>query len=227
MTRCTEWISCAALAVAVVVCAGPAAATPTINQGNDFEMGTLQGWTNGAGAPEPVNVAAGGNPDRFLRVTATGQQGAGGRLVSYNRSNRWTGNYKSVNVGAVTIDLKNFGTTPLSMRVAFHESGDTWYTSNDALLLPADNAWHSAQFNLSAANFTASIAAGTPTPFDAGMTRVTEFRVLHSADVDYRADIIASSFGMDNLLAVVPEPAAAGLGVAAAAGLLLRRRSRR
>lgn len=225
MSRSAGWISCAALSVAL--CATTARATPTINEGNDFEMGTLQGWTNGTGAPEPVNVSTGGNPDRFLRVTATGQQAAGGHLVAYNRSNRWTGNYKSVNVGAVTIDLKNFGATPLSMRLAFRESGATWYAATTSFLLPADGAWHSTQFNLTGANFTAipPVGSSTPTPFDTGMTRVTEFRVLHSADADYRGDVIASSFGMDNLLVIVPEPGTAALA-AVAAGMLLRRRRR-
>jgi hypothetical protein len=218
MNRTIRGISCAA--VAVVLCAGPALASPTLNEGNDFEMGTLQGWATVTGAPQPESVNSGGNPDRFLRVTADGGTGAGSQLFAFNRSMRWTGNYKSTNVGAVTIDLKNLGAAPLSMRLAFRESGGTWYAANDAYELPADGTWHSTQFDLLASEFTALEGA---TPFDTGMTRVSEFRVLHSTDVDYTGDVIAASFGMDNLLAVVPEPAGAALGVFAAAGALLRR----
>lgn len=213
------WFRCAALA-AVIWCSA-AQASPTLNEGNDFEMGTLQGWTNGASATDPTNVNTGGNPDRFLRVTATGGSSAGGKLVAYNRSNRWTGNYKSTNVGSVLIDLKNFGTAPLSMRLAFEETGGTWYAATTPFNLPADGAWHSTRFDLNAANFTRIEGS---TPFDTGMTRVSEFRVLHSPTVDYRGAAIATSFGMDNLLAVVPEPTGAALCVVAAAGLLFRRR---
>jgi hypothetical protein len=223
MKRTIRGISCAAVA-AVVLCAGPALASPTLNEGNDFEMGTLQGWATVTGAPQPESVNSGGNPDRFLRVTANGTGGAGGRLVAFNRSNRWTGNYKSANVGAVTIDLKNFGTAPLSMRLAFEETGGTWYAATNAFTVPADNAWHSTRFDLLASNFTPVEGA---TPFDTGMTRVREFRVLHAADADYKGDVIASSFGMDNLLAVVPEPGTAALAAVAAAGTLLRRARRR
>ena len=57
------------------------------------------------------------------------------------------------------------------------------------------------------------------------LTRVTEFRIVHTNDPDYRGDIIAASFGVDNIRAV-PEPAALATVAAASLPLLLRRRRR-
>jgi hypothetical protein len=200
-----------------------AAANPTLNQVNDFQNGQVSGWTNGGGAADPVNVNGGGPAgaaDRFLRVTSSGGSGAGSRLVTLNNNQRWTGNFSTATdrVDAVTMDLKNFGSTPLSMRIAFEESGGAWYATTTAFALPADSAWHAARFDLSDAALT---RVSGSTPLATALTRVTEFRVLHSTTPDYRGAAVASSFGVDNI-AAVPEP-----GALAATGMFLPLLARR
>lgn len=213
---------CFLVAVAVCMASSSAAvATPTLNQVNDFENGQIAGWTNGGRAPDPANIATGGpagSGDNFLRVTSAGGFGAGSRLVTLNQDARWVGNFSAAGVAAVTMDLKNFGATPLTMRIAFEESGGAWYATTTGITLPADIAWHAARFELAAPGLT---RVSGSTLLAAALTRVSEFRILHSPSPDYRGAAISSSFGVDNLRAV-PEPA----GVAIA-GLLLPLLARR
>jgi hypothetical protein len=205
----------------------PAAlASPTLNQVNDFENGQVSGWTNGGSAPDPTNITSGGPAgasDNYLRVTSTGGFGAGSRLVTLNNNQRWTGNFNTDRIDAVTMDLKNFAqnpaSQPLRLRIAFEGGGGTWFASTTPVLLN-DGAWHSARFDLTTSALTR--IEGSATLANA-LANVTEFRIVHSAAPNYRGDVIAASFGVDNIRAV-PEPA----GLAAAAMLLplLRRRRR-
>jgi len=218
-------VACCALAVCCM--AAPAAlANPTFNQLIDFQTGMVQGWTNGGSAADPFTVDNGGPAgagDTFLKVNSTGGFGAGSKLITFNTNTRWTGNFTAAGVTAVAMDLKNFGTTPLAMRIALEETGGTNYASTQAFALPADGAWHHAQFNLTSAAMT---PLGGSTPLATGLTRVKEFRILDNPGVDYRGAAIASSFGVDNINAV-PEPAFGTLLSAAAFPLLARRRCRR
>ena len=213
--------------IPIVAClwASAAVASPTLHQVNDFENGQVSGWGNGGSAPDPVNITSGGPAgasDNYLRVTSTGGFGAGSRLVTLNQNQRWTGNYNTDRVDAVTMDLKNFVQNPVSqplrLRIAFEGANGTWFASTTPVILN-DTAWHSARFDLTASALTRIEGSGT---LANALTGVTEFRILHSASPNYRADVIAASFGVDNIRAV-PEPAGAAT-VAMLLPLLRRRR---
>ena len=210
---------------AIVGAVAPAAgATPAPNQVNTFQAGNVAAWTNGDRITDPAIVAAGGPAgasDAFLRVTANGGGGPGSKLITFNQSAAWSGNFTTAGVNAISMDLKNFNTFPLSMRIGLEETGGTWYVLNPAFTLPADNAWHTATFNLAAANFS-TVTGGTP--LATGLTRVREFRILHNPSVDYRGAAVSASFGVDNIRAV-PEPAATLLLAPLVPMLSRRRRS--
>ena len=211
-------------ALLACVAVSTATASPVLNQVNNFSGGATSNWSNGGGAADPVNVSTGGpagTGDAFLRVSATGGGGAGGKLLTYNRAGQWTGNFSTAGVNALSMDLKNFGTTPLSMRIAVQESAGTWYVSTQPVTLAADNAWHSATFPLTQAGMTST---GGSTPFNTALTRVSEFRILDNPGVDFHGALISSSFGVDNVRAV-PEPAGVGLVGVALLPLLRRRRA--
>jgi hypothetical protein len=60
------------------------------------------------------------------------------------------------------MDLKNFGTTPLSIRLGLKARsgiGATGYSSTNPFLLPADGQWHHARFLIDAEDLTAVGAA--------------------------------------------------------------------
>ena len=213
----------AVLAAGVVgLLASAAVATPVANQVNTFQGANPAGWTNGGAAADPVVLTTGGPAgagDGYLRVTATGGGGPGSHLVAFNVAPQWTGNFSTAGVNALSMDLKNFSTSPLSMRISLQETGSTWYVSNPAVALPADNAWHTVTFPLTPAGMTATNGA---TPLATGLTRVNEFRILDNPSADYRGAVISASFGVDNVRAV-PEPGAALVLVAALTPLLVRR----
>jgi hypothetical protein len=199
-----------------------AIASPVTAQVNDFEGGTTQGWTNGGAAAEPVNTTTGGpagTGDNFLRVSASGGSGPGSRLTVFNTSSQWAGNYVTPGVNRLEMDLKNFGTTGLRMRIGLEDTSGTRLVSTTPFILPGDNLWHHATFSLDAASFTKTGSATVAT----ALTRVRQLRIFHSVGADYQGDPVAGSIGVDNIRAV-PEPAAAGVLAVAALGLLARRR---
>jgi len=201
--------------------AGRAVGSPVAGQINDFESGN-QGWTNGGGAADPVNTTTGGPTgagDNFLRVTARGGGGAGSRLVVFNASAPWAGNYVAPGITRLEMDLKNFGTGPLQMRIGLEETGGTRLVSTTPFTLAGDGQWHHATFLLDAPSLTRM----GQTPLATALTRIRQLRVFHSTGVDYQGDPIATSFGLDNVRAV-PEPAAAGVLALASLGLVRRRR---
>lgn len=226
MPRNWTFLSGAALLVLSLGCPSSTVAAPTLGQVIDFESGQTQGWSNGGSATDPVNVPTGGRGgfnDNFLQVTAGGGGGPGSHLVTINENSRWTGNFRTAGVTGVTMDLKNFGTAPLQMRIAVIGAGGApsgpSFVTTTPFTLPADGAWHAARFDLDAAHLSqVQGSASLNTVLDG----VTEFRILHSTLRSFRGDVINSSFGVDNITAV-PEPSAAAL-IGAGALLLLRRR---
>jgi hypothetical protein len=210
-----------AAAVALLIAAAPARATPVLNQVNDFEAGTTQGWTNGPAA-DPTNVNTGGPAganDNFLRITSRGGGGSGSRLASYNRSSQWVGNYNTPGVTGVEMDLKNFGTGPLVMRLGLQETAGTRLVSTVPFNLPADGLWHHATFRFGAADLTRM----GQTPLTTAFTRINELRIIHSTGVDFMGDALTTSVGVDNVRAI-PEPGAACLLALSTGALVLRRR---
>jgi hypothetical protein len=214
------------ISAAVLACgvASAAAASPILNQVNNFSAGATSNWSNGGNAADPVNVSTGGPAganDSFLRVNANGGGGPGSRLVTYNRGSQWTGNFSAAGVTAVSMDLKNFGSSPLSMRIGLEGPNSTWYVSSQPFTLAADNAWHTATFPLTIAGMT---NAGGSATLGSVLGQVSEFRILDNPSVDYHGALISSSFGVDNVRAV-PEPASAAVLAAALLPLMGRRRA--
>ena len=188
---------------------------------SDFEDNTIQSWTNGSSGPDPLNINTGGPlgvNDNFLQITADGS-GSVGKLTSFSTSSNWLGNYISAGVTAIEMDLKNFGTTALSIRIAF-KTGSSGYSTTTGFALAADNSWHHASFAVSAAAMTGISGPGT---FNTFMTNPGQMRILHSASPSLNGDTLVSQLGVDNIRAV-PESGMALLSMLTGACLLLRRK---
>ena len=119
-------------------------------QVDDFENGTVLGWTEGGQSPnDPVNVSTGGPQgagDNYLRNVSSGAAGAGGKMVMFN-TGQWTGNYGAEDVESIRAWLVNEGNTAMSIRIAMR-SGTTWFVTSNAFALPADDVWRQATFDL-------------------------------------------------------------------------------
>src|ERR1700693_2293610 len=65
----------------------------------------------------PSNGPAGAT-DRYLQYTSSGGGGSDSRLIIFNQS-QWQGSYTNAGITGISLELKNFGSTTLSMRLAF------------------------------------------------------------------------------------------------------------
>src|SRR5262249_55660394 len=148
-----------------------------------FQDGTTMNWGGGPPPDGPVNVpngGPGGAGDAFMDVMSTGTGGPGSRLTAWNRD-QWSGNYLAAGVTVIEVDLKNFGTDPLLMRVALKQTPGLFapgFASTDPFVLPPDNAWHHAVFQLDDAHLTR--LNSTTLTLDQLLSNVGEFRLLHS-----------------------------------------------
>jgi hypothetical protein len=165
-----------------------------------FQSGSPMNWTGSS-----LGVTSGGGPtggsDRYLRLNADGSI-----ELSTKNFTQWTGNYLTAGVSHVSADLLNLGTFPLEIRALVW--GDTpggMFTSTQALLLPADGAWHHAVFGLGVSDLTWVGAKGGDLNATLGAVGYLQLRHQAGAPSDVGTPV-ASSLGIDNITAV-PEPA--------------------
>ena len=167
------------------------------NQFDNFEDGTAQGWGSGVPNPTPpTNVTtdgpAGAN-DNYLSVTAVGGAGAGSKLVIFN-STQWTGDYVTAGIQSVSMHLKNFGTTILSMRIALRGPGGDFWSINP-IVVAASSDWQPIVFSVLPTNLTGGINVNST------LSGVTEVRILHSVAGGFKGDPVVAQIGFDNITA--------------------------
>jgi hypothetical protein len=181
----------------------------TIGHADTFEDG-LDNWQGGVGGFTVVpNGGPAGAGDQYLQLSS-GASPLPPRLVGFNDS-QWLGNYTAAGVTAVAMDLLNSGTTSLSMRVAIREGTGTastpGYASTTPFILPADDQWHHAVFDLDTASLT---GFNSPQLLSVDLANVKDFRILESAAPSGVGDMVTAQIGVDNVTAV-PEPSAIAL----------------
>jgi hypothetical protein len=189
-------------------------ASPILGQIDTFSGSTL-GWDTGTRGPTQPAVISSGGPggagDGFLQLTSDGS-GSDGRLTVFNRD-QWTGNFLAAGVNAVEMDVKNFGSSSLSIRVGLKSAttqGAPGYASSTAFALAADAQWHHAVFLLDQADLT---AVGSAPALNSLLANVAEFRILNAAAPRLNGDSLLGQLGIDNIkadtvsaTAAVPEP---------------------
>ena len=208
-----------------------AAAAVVAGQMDDFEDGTVQAWTGSFATPPgpPVNIATGGPAgagDNYLQVTSTGGAGAGSKLATFNPA-QWSGDYIAAGVTAIQVDMKNFSVSgaDLEMRLLIPFGGGGDFTSTLSQTVPADGAWHTLTFGLTAADLVQ--VGGVGSDLNTTLQGVPRILLRHQPGTPTgvgSSPAIAAQLGIDNVLAI-PEPATAlllGLG-----GLVLCKRRRR
>jgi hypothetical protein len=207
------------LSILPLGCLLPAHAAVTLNQIEDFSSATQ--WDGGSPNPNPPGILADSGPlgagDSSLRVVSNGGSGPGGRLIVFNQST-WSGDYLAAGIISIAADMRNNGTTMLSMRLAFNGPGGWFVTASSPVA--AFSGWTSHVFDIRPADL---IPAGGSNAA-ATLSSVSEMRILHSSAAEFRGTRLSSSFLVDNIQAV-PEPSAAALSLLlASVGLLYRRR---
>jgi hypothetical protein len=172
-----------------------------LNQVDNFEDGTTQGWGSGSPNPNPpVNITTGGptgTDDNYLRVTSNGGSGSGGKLVVIN-SNQWTGNYLGAGVTSIGMQIKNFGTITLSMRIALLGDGGEVWSMNPIIVAPSTN-WQSIVFSVQPSDLTGAAILDSTLRI---LSNVYSFRILHSVAGGIRGDVVNAQIGLDNITAL-------------------------
>ena len=203
----------------------------SVGEIDTFSAG-IEGWFAGGG-PEgqvpaaPPTVVATGGPggagDSFMLITANGSADAGGRLVAMNGA-QWAGNYGAAGISSIAMDLRNLGTSDLSVRLYF-EDPIPGPPMNEAVttasvLLPAGGTWTHAVFEISPSSLT--VLQGSATTL---LSNTTIMRIFSGATAEFPPERIAGSLGVDNIQAI-PEPETYALMAAGLAFLTWRGRRR-
>ena len=221
------------LALAALVALSAALTSPaqaiTLGQVDTFS-GSIQGWFAGGGPfgsvpPVPPSVVPGGGPggagDSFLLVSSNGSAGPGGRLVVMNGA-QWAGDYLSVGITGIAMDLRNFGTADLTLRLLFEDPiagpPTNQAVTSFGVTLAVGGDWTHALFPIAESDLT--VLAGNASNL---LSNTTLIRLYHGPDAAFPGERVAGLLGVDNIGAVsepatVPEPATlvlilAGLGL--------------
>ncbi len=218
-----------ALAAAVLLSAlvrPDSAAAVTLGQKDTFEDGTTQGWLvnllgMGQHPAPPVNVPSGGPggaDDNYLLLSAVGGVGAGSRLTVLNLA-QWTGDFVAAGIGAIAMQLNNFGSTELALRLLFEDPmggpPNNLAFSTEAVILPAGSGWTDVVFPIAPDDLSAGLGSVL-----AALSGTTAMRLFHSPALGFPGPEVVAQLGVDDIeaLAAVPEPTTLALW---ASGLLL------
>jgi hypothetical protein len=168
----------------------------------------LEGWGQGQASTAVTRVLSGGpTGDPYLRIVAD-STASQGRLVVFNQTAAWTGDYLAAGVTSVTMDLNNLGATDLSLRLVLGTSpapmlGGSWLASSAPINLPSGSGWMSVDFPLASAAMT--LVDGSD-PYAAVMSNVATLRLLHATVPSSVGNLVTATLGVDNITAVGTAP---------------------
>jgi hypothetical protein len=215
--------------VAATLSLSQLASGAVIGQIDTFQNGTTDGWFAGGlgmgSVPAiPPQVVANGGPqgtgDRYLQVTGIGGNGPGSKIAAINMT-QWAGNYLTPGISGIAMDLKNFGSTDLTIRLLFEDPMlgpplDQAVTTFGAFL-PAGGGWTHAFFAIAPGSMT--VLSGSVTTL---LSNTTLIRIIDSPTPTDAVSIVGV-LGIDNINAV-PEPSSWAMVIGSLACLAARRR---
>ena len=192
-------------------------ATTTNALTSDFSD-DLDGW-------EPLNpwlrssVDGLSEGDFYMRMPVGINPGnKGSKLIAFNPTNDWTGNFLEKGVTSVSLNFANWSESdPVYLRIAIsnlanpQQSGGTWWASSTPIYFAPQSGWGSASFQINESsmqrvgNLTGELGLDT---FEDTMSDIKGFRVL-SSTLGYGAigDEFYGVVGIDNIqLVTIPEP---------------------
>ena len=192
-------------------------ATTTNALTSDFSD-DLDGW-------EPLNpwlrssVDGLSEGDFYMRMPVGINPGnKGSKLIAFNPTNTWTGDFVSKGVTGVSLNFANWSESdPVYLRIAIsnlanpQQSGGTWWASSTPIYFAPESGWGTASFQINESsmqrvgNLTGDLGLDT---FEDTLSDINGFRIL-SSTLGYGAigDEFYGVVGMDNIqLITIPEP---------------------
>ena len=197
------------------------------------------GWFFGggpAGIPPtlyPIQLGGPSGPaDPFLFVTSNGGGGPRSRLSAINTT-ELAGNYTAAGVSTISMDLRNFGTTDLSLRLLLLDFDEitgvpiNGAVTSAAVFLPNSSGWQPGAFDVTAVGLTLVFGGSAA----ALLADVDELRIFHNPAPDFPLTgipPISAALGVDNIntgaAPTAPEPGVVTLLFGGLAALMARRR---
>jgi hypothetical protein len=223
--------------LSLFACQAAAEAAPILGQVQTFD--DPHGWVVGAGpglglppAAVPVPVLPGGQGgagDNFLSLVSVGGAGPGSRLTAQNFA-EWAGDYIAAGVDVLEMDVRNFGTTDLFLRLLFVDfgaMGPVHAALTSAVVVPGGSNWQRISFDIAPGDLTAILGTAV-----GALTNADELRIFHNPAPFFAPGTnpaVVGNLGVDNITAAAaaaPEPATwLLLATAAAFGASRRRRA--
>jgi len=170
---------------------------------NDFEDGTTQGWSNGGSSPNPpINVPDGGPDgagDNYLEEQSAGGGGAGSRLITFNVSPEWRGDYTAAQADLLRFNVRNSSASEtLHIRVGLAGGPDeTEMSTTTAEVINTGGDWTEVLIDISAANFTVT---GGSDSVETVLSDVDEIRIYSNEEISFRGDNIVGTMDLDNIV---------------------------
>ncbi len=183
-------------------CSGELASAVEIGHIDTFEQGTA-GWDGNF----PTVVDSGGpagNGDAFLQVVATGGNGPGSRLATFNDQPVWIGDYATAGATSIELDIMNMATSsgPLAMRLTLFgpSSRNNRWTSVDSIVVPNDGQWQHLSFPIDSEAIT---RVGGSRSYDEMLADVVRIMLRHDTDpASGTGTSTRATVGIDNIMIV-------------------------
>jgi len=189
------------------------ASAATVGQIDTFQDGTTDNWFagglgNGQVPPVPPQVIANGGPngagDKFLEITGVGGGDRPGSRIAVLNLMQWAGDYLHNGVGTIAMDLKNLGSTDLTIRLLFEDpmmaAPMDQAVTTFGQFLPVGGGWVHTSFGISPGSMTALLGN-----VNTLLGNTTLVRIIDSPTATDAVSIVGV-LGVDNITAV-PEPA--------------------
>jgi|GEM_PF-1942379 len=218
----TLWIT----TIACSLFADPTFVTSTFSTGNE-------GWQPDNWKTNNVNGLSLGNP--YLKIAADGD-GALGKMITFNQTSEWTGDYMSASVTGIRLDIANMSDfdnvhlrIALGNRASPQQPGGTWWISNTATLIPINSSWSNVFLPITESDMIVIGNLNGESDNDSfadTFSNIQSIRILSAVVLD--SPIGDEFFGdvlVDNI-ALVPEPSTLPLIGLGAGMLLLHRRKK-
>jgi len=185
---------------------------------NDFEDGTLQGWTNNDGSSDLLTIEENSSNSHYFQKIADGSNSPTGEMMIINESSEyWAGNYFYSPTGTdeamVTLDeigIRNPNNFDLYIRYGFTGSNGGMVYTTEPIVVPALSDWkiYTNQYffefptihNITIVNDVSGLTLPEIFSFlRALFMDVTEFRIYSSQTPSFEAEVLNGTLQIDDL----------------------------
>ena len=197
----------------------------TLGQRQTFDN-PVSGWIIGAGpilgSSTDVPIVPSGGPagagDPYMLIESSGGSGPGSRLTAQNFG-IWQGDYTAAGIGAISMDVRNFGPEDVYLRLLLLDfvggvPTNGAFSTTDVHVQAGGN-WQTITLPVSIGAVT-NLLGSTAT----ALSNVDELRIFHNPNpffIPGQNPAVTATLGVDNITAV-PEP---GTWVLLAGGFIL------